>query len=78
MTRDAQNCMHFLTVQEVAESLRLSVSMVYKEISAGRLPHYRFGARVRISEDGLDEYLKNQLVDPESLDDSPPTSHLDL
>jgi len=70
--------MHFLTVQEVAESLRLSVSMVYKEISAGRLPHYRFGARVRISEDGLDEYLKNQLVDPESLDDSPPTSHLDL
>ena len=78
MTRDVQNCMHFLTVQEVAESLRLSVSMVYKEISAGRLPHYRFGARVRISEDGLDEYLKNQLVDPESLDDSPPTSHLDL
>ena len=70
--------MALLTVKEVADYLRISVSMVYKEISAGRLPHYRLGVRVRISEEGLDAYLRSQHVEPESLDDSPPTSHLDL
>jgi excisionase family DNA binding protein len=70
--------MEFLTVQEVADRLRLSASMVYKEISSGRLPHYRFGARVRITEEGLDEYLQNQLVEPKSRSQSTTTSHLDL
>ena len=70
--------MKFLTVQEVADCLRLSESMIYKEIGAGRLPHYRFGARVRITEEGLDEYVRDQLAESSPRSECSPTSHLDL
>ena len=70
--------MKFLTVQEVADRLRLSESMIYKEISAGRLPHYRFGARVRITEEGLDAYVRDQLAESSPVPKCSPTSHLDL
>jgi excisionase family DNA binding protein len=70
--------MKFLTVQEVADRLRLSESMIYKEINAGRLPHYRFGARVRITEGGLDEYVRDQLAESGPRPECSPTSHLDL
>ena len=32
-----------LTVEEVAERLRLSVSKVYEMLEAGEIPHYKFG-----------------------------------
>jgi excisionase family DNA binding protein len=70
--------MKFLTVQEVADCLRLSESMIYKEIGAGRLPHYRFGARVRITEEGLDEYVRDQLAESSPRSECSSTSHLDL
>lgn len=68
----------FLTVAEAAQRLRLSVSMIYKEIAANRMPHYRFGTRVRITVAGLREYVANRHVESELAPGDSVTSHLDL
>jgi excisionase family DNA binding protein len=43
----------FLTVQDVAQRLRLSIKTVRRMISAGELPSYRFGRSIRIAESDL-------------------------
>ncbi len=49
-----------LTVQDVAQQLRLSASCVYRMISAGALPVVRLGqgqGRLRVDDRDLAEYL---------------------
>lgn len=45
-----------LTVQEVADRLRISADFVYAECRSGRLPRYKFGASVRIALADLEAY----------------------
>jgi len=47
----------YLTVAEVAATLRVSNMTVYRLISAGRLPAVRVGRSYRLRQDDLDRYL---------------------
>ena len=47
-----------LTVEEVAEVLRVSKMTVYRLAEKGELPSVRVGRSIRIVEDGLDMYLR--------------------
>ncbi|MFN8034943.1 MAG: helix-turn-helix domain-containing protein [Acidimicrobiia bacterium] len=47
----------FLTVQEVAELLRVSNMTVYRLIKSGALPAVRVGRSFRVSEADVDKYL---------------------
>lgn len=47
-----------LTVEEVAEMLRVSKMTVYRLAEKGELPSVRVGRSIRIVEDGLDMYLR--------------------
>lgn len=47
----------FLTVQEVADLMRVSSMTVYRLIKAGDLPAVRVGRSFRVSEADVDTYL---------------------
>jgi excisionase family DNA binding protein len=47
----------FLTVQEVAELLRVSTMTVYRTIKAGDLPAVRVGRAFRVRDTDVDAYL---------------------
>ena len=49
-----------LTVEEVAEVLRVSKMTVYRLAEKGELPSVRVGRSIRIVEDGLDMYLRQE------------------
>jgi excisionase family DNA binding protein len=52
--------MHFLTVGEVAEVMRVSTMTVYRMVHSGELPAIRFGRSFRIPESAV-----SQMVFPE-------------
>ena len=52
MTRDLSD-VRFLTVQEVAEMMRVSTMTVYRLVHAGELPAVRFGRSYRIPESAV-------------------------
>lgn len=37
----------FLTIEDLAKTLRLSRSMIYKLVEKGKIPFYRFGSAIR-------------------------------
>ena len=47
----------FLTVQEVAELMRVSTMTVYRLIKAGELPAARVGRSYRLRDHEVDAYL---------------------
>ena len=49
--------MKLLTVKETANSLKLSLSMVYRLISSGKLPSYAIGGCIRVNETDLEKFL---------------------
>ncbi len=52
MARDLSD-VRFLTVQEVAEMMRVSTMTVYRLVHAGELPAVRFGRSYRIPESAV-------------------------
>lgn len=48
----------FLTVAEVAASMRVSKMTVYRLVHAGELPAARVGRSFRVPEDVVNEYLR--------------------
>lgn len=48
---------HYLTVREVAGTLRVSNMTVYRLINAGELPAVRIGKSFRLREDDVNRYL---------------------
>ena len=50
----------FLTVNEVADQLRISTMTVYRLIKNGDLPAVRIGKSYRLREDDVDAYLAKQ------------------
>jgi excisionase family DNA binding protein len=50
----------FLTVQEVADQLRVSTMTVYRIIKAGELRAVRVGKSYRLREEDIDAYLAKQ------------------
>jgi excisionase family DNA binding protein len=47
----------FVTVAEVAETLRVSNMTVYRLVQSGQLPAVRIGRSYRIRSDDVDRYL---------------------
>jgi len=47
----------FLTMREVAARLRVSHGGVFNLIKRGSLRHYRFGERILVSEQQLEEFI---------------------
>lgn len=50
----------FLTVQEVADLMRVSSMTVYRLIKSGDLPAVRVGRSFRVRDDDVDAYLANR------------------
>ena len=53
----------FLTVAEVAAVMRVSKMTVYRLVHNGELPAVRVGRSFRVSEDDVNEYLKQSFFD---------------
>jgi len=53
----------FLTVQEVAELMRVSTMTVYRLIKAGDLPAVRVGRSFRVPEQAVHEYLDSSMFE---------------
>lgn len=58
--RDSED--NFLTVQETAKFLSLSVATIYSKCSRGELTYFKQGKRLYFSQKGLSEYLKQGRV----------------
>ena len=57
-----------LTVQQVADQLRVSRSLIYEEIKRGNLSTKRIGRCIRIAQSDLDRYVHAPAsTDPESV-----------
>ncbi|MGA7205424.1 MAG: helix-turn-helix domain-containing protein [Specibacter sp.] len=54
---------NFLTVQEVAELMRVSKMTVYRMVHAGELPAVRFGRSYRVPANAVETFLKSAVVD---------------
>lgn len=53
----------FLTVAEVAATMRVSKMTVYRLVHAGTLPAARVGRSFRVPEQAVDDYLRQSYVD---------------
>jgi len=58
-TEDIANA-RYLTVREVAGTLRVSNMTVYRLINAGELPAVRVGKSFRLREDDVNRYLADR------------------
>ena len=55
----------YLTVQEVADRLRVDRQVVWKLIRKKQLAAYKIGGEYRIVPADLQEYLKKQRIEPD-------------
>jgi excisionase family DNA binding protein len=51
-----------LTVNEVADALRIGVSSVYKAVAAGQLPAVRLGRSIRLSPEEVRRWVERSTV----------------
>jgi excisionase family DNA binding protein len=58
---DQPGRVRYLTVVEVAETMRVSKMTVYRLLHAGELPGVRVGRSFRVPQDALDHYLRTSL-----------------
>lgn len=58
---DGKSNKKWMTTNQVAEYLSLSVSQVYNLTSNGYLPYYKLGGRMnRFLKEEIDEFIKNR------------------
>ncbi len=53
----------FLTVQEVADLMRVSSMTIYRLIKAGELPAVRVGRSFRVRDTDVDAYLESRYTE---------------
>ena len=51
-----------LTIEEVAQALKVSKMTIYRYIKAKKLPAYKLEQELRIKEDDLAEFLKQRKI----------------
>ncbi len=61
----------FLTVAEVAATMRVSKMTVYRLVHNGELPAVRVGRSFRVTEDDVNEYLRKSFYDAGYLPSAP-------
>ncbi|GGC09041.1 helix-turn-helix domain-containing protein [Cellulomonas carbonis] len=59
--------LRYLTVAEVADTMRVSRMTVYRLVHGGELPAVRVGRSFRVPQDALDAYLEASSVDRDRL-----------
>lgn len=57
----------YLTVAEVAETMRVSRMTVYRLVHSGELPAIRVGKSFRVPEQALVQYLRESATDTDRL-----------
>ncbi|MHB8328971.1 MAG: helix-turn-helix domain-containing protein [Acidimicrobiales bacterium] len=60
LSEDEGTSARYLTVREVAGTLRVSNMTVYRLINAGELPAVRVGKSFRLREDDVNRYLADR------------------
>ncbi|HXX90510.1 MAG TPA: helix-turn-helix domain-containing protein [Acidimicrobiales bacterium] len=60
LTTEDISSARYLTVREVASTLRVSNMTVYRLINAGELPAVRVGKSFRLREDDVNRYLADR------------------
>lgn len=60
LTSESAANARYLTVREVAGTLRVSSMTVYRLINSGGLPAVRIGKSFRLREDDVDRYLSER------------------
>ncbi len=60
LAHDELSTPRYLTVREVAGTLRVSNMTVYRLINAGELPAVRIGKSFRLRQDDVDRYLASR------------------
>ena len=66
---------NFLTVQEVAELMRVSKMTVYRLVHAGELPAVRFGRSYRVPSNTVENYLRSAVVEGTGTHVTPGSAH---
>ncbi|MCU6478896.1 excisionase family DNA binding protein [Arthrobacter silviterrae] len=66
---------NFLTVQEVAELMRVSKMTVYRMVHAGELPAVRFGRSYRVPQNAVEAILKSTVADRAESEGNPGSAH---
>jgi len=61
-TINAVQTQTLLTIEEVAQALKVSKMTIYRYIKAKKLPAYKLEQELRIKEDDLAEFLKQRKV----------------
>lgn len=61
-TINAVQTQTLLTIEEVAQALKVSKMTIYRYIKSKKLPAYKLEQELRIKEDDLAEFLKQRKV----------------
>jgi len=65
-----------LTVREASRRLTISLTSTYQLIRSGKLPHYRIGAAIRISDTDIATFLAQCRREPVAVIAPPPRPRL--
>lgn len=50
----------FMTVEELAEYLKMKVVTIYKHAQEGKIPGFKVGSKWRFKKETIDEWIKAQ------------------
>ena len=53
-----------MTVQELAEYLKMKTVTIYKHAQAGSIPAFKVGSKWRFKKDTIDRWIEGQEVNP--------------
>jgi len=59
-----------MSLEEVAQFLKISERTVLREIKAGRLTAFKAGRSLRFRREAIETYIRNQEVHPDSAEDA--------
>ena len=64
ISNDRIEAMEWMTIEEAAKYLKVSVPSIRLYIKSGKLPSYRQGHLIRLKQSDLDAFLSPAPVDP--------------
>jgi excisionase family DNA binding protein len=74
MTSGDIHAIIWMSTQEAAERLGITVRTLYRLIDHGELPAYKFGRVIRLQEADVDEFIRRSRIAPGSLEHLYPES----
>ena len=73
-TGDIHSDINWMSTQEAAERLGITVRTLYRLIDHGELAAYKFGRVIRLQEDDVDGFIRASRIAPGSLEHLYPES----